>query len=187
MLGSQLQTGWKWNAIRLDWRTDEDKIDTTRLINPKLRKLTWREALINMPEQYKRFDLMNNADCVMINSICDQPIEMMSSHNKINTTSLWGHKKQVEDRKSTPFQLLQNEECRRNLFKQAKIPQSDAEKEKILKDKLKHYQKCEPCRKTFRKWLNIRKICNLLSIVNEGLRNTFSGDLFILFVLSIMI
>ena len=154
MLASQLQTGWKWNNIRLDWRTDEDKIDTNRLVNPKLNKFNWRELLFNMPEQYKRFDLMSNPDCVMILSICNEPLEMMSSHNKLNTTSLWGHKKQDGDRKSTPFQLLQNEVCRRNLFKNAQLSQSDADKEKVLKEKLEHYLNCDPCRKTFRNRLN---------------------------------
>ena len=155
MLGSQLQNGWKWNKIRLDWRTDEDVIDTNRLINPKVKKLTWREMLINMPEQYKRFDLMANADCVMITSICTDALKMMAAHNKMNTTSLWGHKKRVEDRKSTPFQLLQNTECRQNLFKTLQIPQSDSEKEKILKEKVEHFRSCEYCFKTFRKVLII--------------------------------
>ena len=35
LMQTEMQRGWKWNEKRMDWVTNEDFIDTKRVINPK--------------------------------------------------------------------------------------------------------------------------------------------------------
>ena len=117
MFMSQLQNGWKWHPRRLDWSTDEDKVDVKRIINPKLRPHSVADILRYAPEQFKRINCNNEDDLRFICSVCDDPIKAIALHNRLNTTNKWGHKKNRTDEISTPFQLLNFPVCKDTLLR----------------------------------------------------------------------
>ena len=151
LLMSPMQRGWKWNEQKMDWSTDEDFIDTSKPINHKLLKYNCHELIRNMPEQFRRFCMIDMDDCKMLSAICDNPAKAMAIHNKLDTVNNWGHKKSQRDEKSTPFYIYQLTECKNNLLLHAKDTDNEVRKEEILKQKLEHYNRCMPCFKSFRK------------------------------------
>ena len=147
---SFLQRGWKWNENRMDFSTDEDRIEMEMKINPKLIKYGPHELIRNIPQQFKRFKLNNANDCKILSAICNEPVRAMAIHNKLDTTNKWGHKAARTDAKSTPFQIYNLPECRRNLTKHSGNLTREEDKMKLRKEKLEHLLKCKPCFKSLR-------------------------------------
>ena len=150
MFMSQFQNGWKWNPRRLDWSTDEDKIDVKRIVNPRLRPHSVGDILRYAPEQFKRLNLNNEDDLKFICAVCSDPIKAIALHNRLNTTSKWGHKKDHSDEISTPFQLLNFPVCKDSLLRCLQMSQSGEDREAILQAKVGHNSRCTPCNKTDR-------------------------------------
>ena len=147
---TQMQRGWKWNPIRMDWITNEDFIDKSRMINPKLVKYSAHSLAASMPEQFKRLNLCTPDDCTFLVSICSEPVRAMSLHNKISSSNVWGHKKNENDEKSTPFEILNVAECRRIMMRFTNTSLSTEQNRQLVDNKIRHLKQCQPCFKIFR-------------------------------------
>ena len=51
LFSSSLQRGWRWNATKMNWTTDEDVMDFDKPINQNIVKFTMNELISNMPEE----------------------------------------------------------------------------------------------------------------------------------------
>ena len=145
-----MQRGWKWNPIRMDWITDEDCVDTSKRINPKLVKYTAHSMAASFPEQFKKLNLCTPDDCLFLVSTCSEPWRAMSLHNKISSSNAWGHKHRETDEKSTPFEILNIAECRRIMMRFTNMSLNPDQNDQLVKDKIRHLKQCQPCFKIFR-------------------------------------
>ena len=134
----------------MDWSTDEDEINTDRTINPKLVKYSANDLIANMPNQFRRLSLCSNRDCTFITATCEEPIRIMSVHNKISTSNEWGHKKNPNDNKSTPFEILNVGECRRIMLQLVSNSLNADQKKQMIQAKKDHMMNCKTCFDTFR-------------------------------------
>ena len=147
---TEMQLGWKWNPIRMDWITNEDYIDTSRKINPKLVKYTAHSLAASFPEQFKKLNLCTPDDCTFLASICSETMRAMSLHNKISSSNAWGHKRNVTDEKSTPFEILNVAECRRVMMRFTNMSLNPQQNNQLVENKIRHLKQCQPCFKIFR-------------------------------------
>ena len=138
----------------MDWSTDEDEINTDRKINPKLIKYSVNDLIANMPNQFRRLNLCSGQHSAFLAATCEEPMRIMSYHNKISTSNDWGHKKDPNDKKSTPFEILNVGECRRIMLQIASDSLNTEQKERLMQAKMKHLKDCKTCFRTFREGLN---------------------------------
>ena len=155
LLLSELQNGWKWNPMRMDWHTNEDFIDTEKKINHRLIKYSASDLIANMPIQFTRLDLRNLNDTKMLTAACEQPMKLMVTHNRISSANAWGHKRDKNDPKSTPFMILEVPSCRRVMMKQIHSTYTDEKNNMIKENKRRHLENCNTCFKVFRMGLSL--------------------------------
>ena len=148
---TEMQRGWKWNQMRMDWITNEDCIDTSRKINPKLVKYSAHSLAATIPEQFKKLNLCTPDDCIFLVSTCSEPLRAMSLHNKISSSNAWGHKRNENDEKSTPFEILNVAECRRVMMRFTNMSLTTQQNNQLVENKINHLRRCQPCFKIFRK------------------------------------
>ena len=134
----------------MDWSTDEDEINTDRIINPKLIKYSANDLIANMPNQFRRLNLCSSQDSKFLVATCTEPIRIMSVHNKISTSNEWGHKKSQSDKKSTPFEILNVGECRRIMMQLTSDSLNADQKKQLIRVRLEHMKNCKVCFQTFR-------------------------------------
>ena len=135
---TELQAGWRWNESKMMWNTVEDFVDTNIVINPRLVKYSAKEFITNAPEQFKRINLNHINDCKMVNSVCKEPIRIFSLNNKLGTVNKWGHKRDPEDHKCTPFHLMEIDDCRTSMLSLTDASFNNGENEVIRQDKHDH-------------------------------------------------
>ena len=134
----------------MDWTTDEDEVMTDRRINPKLVKYSANDLIANMPNQFRKLSLCSGPDSEFLVATCDEPMRLMSIHNKISSSNEWGHKKSSRDKKSTPFEILNVGECRRIMLQLTSDSLNAVQKKQLVQVKMEHLRKCKPCFDTFR-------------------------------------
>ena len=135
----------------MDWSTEEDEVNTDRKINPKLVKYSANDLLANMPNQFRKLNLCSRQDSEFLVATCEEPMRIMSVHNKISTSTEWGHKNHPSDKKSTPFQIFNVGDCRRIMLQLSSDSLNAEQKEHLIQAKREHMLNCKKCFQTFRK------------------------------------
>ena len=136
--------------MKMEWFTNEDHMDTTKKINPRLVKYTPGDLIANMPNQFRRFNLCNLNDIKTIVATCTQPMKLMVTHNRVSSANEWGHKRSPNDPKSTPFHILEISDCRRVMLRESSDNLTNEQKTQLVEAKRRHLENCKTCFKVFR-------------------------------------
>jgi len=149
MFCTELQNGLQWDASKLAWDTVEFPINTKIAINPRLKKFEITNYIRQMPRMFKKLTLGSDDDIIFISDTTKQPERVLTEYTKMNSMKELGHKKESNDRLSTPFQIMDVRDCRRIMLKFVDGDCNQEENEKIARDRIEHMKNCTPCFVTF--------------------------------------
>ena len=146
---TELQNGLQWDSSKLAWDTIEFPINTKIAINPKLKKFEITNYIRQIPRMFQKFALGSDDDIIFISDTTVQPARVLTEYTKMNAMKDQGHKNELHDRLSSPFQIFKVRDCRRIMLKYADDDCNQEEKDRIASDRIEHMKVCTPCFVTF--------------------------------------
>ena len=146
---TELQNSFKWNKEKMVWSTSEFPINTKITINPLLKKFETTQYIRQIPRMFQKLTMGSDDDITFISDTALDASRVIAIHTKVAAWKLGGHIKNPTDRMSTPFQILQNSNCRKIMMKFVDDDNSMDENKRIRNARDEHMKDCSMCFVTF--------------------------------------
>ena len=114
-----------------------------------MKKFELTQYIRQTPMLFQKLTVGSDDDMKFITDTTNDPPRVFAIHNKLAAWKEGGHLKNVTDRTSSPFQLLQVADCRRVMLKFVDNDHSEEENARIRKERDEHMANCKSCFVTF--------------------------------------
>ena len=146
---TELQNSFKWSKEKMMWSTSEYPINTKITINPLLKGFHATQYIRQMPRMFQKLTMGSDDDIKFISDTTVDASRIIAIHTKIAAWKEGGHVENPNDRMSKPFQIMENQNCRKIMLKFVDPSHSEVENRQIRNARDDHMKNCSPCFVTF--------------------------------------